>query len=616
MTDALTVATHLRAVSDGDLIRLCLARGITDGTRINDFFDLAERLLERQRVERAVRTCDRRMLLALSAAAEIGAPHTMSELTSRIESLGAGTDAAAEAAEGLARAALLCLVVIDERVLPLDMVGTILGDLRERGLPTTRDLADHPPTVLNPVGESDRVDALAGERAFTTTTAAGEIIAEVRRAPAKELGRGGLALPDTRRLASATGIEFDDVGPVLAIAEAAGLVALDDKYWAPTPAGVDWLELTTMERWVRLAEAWRDGIPDDAKPLLATRHDTRWASTARAQALWLYPIGGDVVRARVERLIAHAEALGIIADDTLSRAGRELLAGHSDAAVEYVRAVLPHEVSQVYIQDDLSVISPGPLLPARDTRLRSMADIESRSQATTYRFSRASIDRALGMGEDEASIFAFLTELSLTGIPQPLRYLVTDVSARHGLLRVRENPLGSPARSSIRSTDDDLLETLTVDQNLAPLGLRRVAPGTLESRFSRDVVFWALQDARYAVSAEDAAGRLVRVTRHHIAAAPVDDEPDLTGLVERLRASVKGTSAHPDDAWIVRQLELAVRSRTTVVVSVAMPDGSTVDLPLEPTGIGGGRLRGRDNAADVERTLPLSSIRSVSRADD
>ena len=40
-----------------------------------------------------------------------------------------------------------------------------------------------------------------------------------------------------------------------------------------------------------------------------------------------------------------------------------------------------------------------------------------------------------------------------------------------------------------------------------------------------------------------------------------------------------------------------------------MPDGSVVDYLLEPTGVGGGRLRGRDRAADIERTLPLSSVR-------
>jgi hypothetical protein len=48
-----------------------------------------------------------------------------------------------------------------------------------------------------------------------------------------------------------------------------------------------------------------------------------------------------------------------------------------------------------------------------------------------------------------------------------------------------------------------------------------------------------------------------------------------------------------------------------IVVVVRMPDGSERALTLEASGLGGGRLRGRDRGADVERTLPVSSIVSV-----
>ena len=54
-----------------------------------------------------------------------------------------------------------------------------------------------------------------------------------------------------------------------------------------------------------------------------------------------------------------------------------------------------------------------------------------------------------------------------------------------------------------------------------------------------------------------------------------------------------------------------MRAKAVLRVTVGMPDGSTRDLLLEATGIGGGRLRGRDRAADVERTLPVSSIRAA-----
>ena len=79
-------------------------------------------------------------------------------------------------------------------------------------------------------------------------------------------------------------------------------------------------------------------------------------------------------------------------------------------------------------------------------------------------------------------------------------------------------------------------------------------------------------------------------------------------LIARLRAQ-QGPDA--DAAWLDRELDAAVRARALVSVEVGMPDGSSRELVLEATGLGGGRLRGRDRAADVERTLPVRSIRSV-----
>ena len=57
-----------------------------------------------------------------------------------------------------------------------------------------------------------------------------------------------------------------------------------------------------------------------------------------------------------------------------------------------------------------------------------------------------------------------------------------------------------------------------------------------------------------------------------------------------------------------------MRTKSEIVVVVRMPDGSERSLTLEASGLGGGRLRGRDRHADVERTLPVSSIVSVQPA--
>ena len=72
-----------------------------------------------------------------------------------------------------------------------------------------------------------------------------------------------------------------------------------------------------------------------------------------------------------------------------------------------------------------------------------------------------------------------------------------------------------------------------------------------------------------------------------------------------------GHGTEGEEGWLGRELEQAVRGRSEIVVVVRMPDGSERALTLEASGLGGGRLRGRDRAADIERTLPVSSIVSV-----
>ena len=66
-----------------------------------------------------------------------------------------------------------------------------------------------------------------------------------------------------------------------------------------------------------------------------------------------------------------------------------------------------------------------------------------------------------------------------------------------------------------------------------------------------------------------------------------------------------------DAAWLERELDQAVRARAVIDVTVRLPDGSARVFRLEATGLGGGRLRGRDRGADVERTLPLTHIDGV-----
>ncbi len=600
MTSTLSLASRLATLDDESLEAL-IARRLPLRPKIDDFFDLAEALLDHPAVQHALTVLDRPALALLATLATDGP-------------LEDGTDADAAAH----------LEALGERAL-IERTGTgwaIYDAVRERllawpheGLPSPAQLlTELPPAALAPlpVIEGPTTDQLASERAFHSVTAFAELLGELDREPARELQKGGLSLPDGRRLAAAMSIDADAVPVAMWLSELAGLVARDGSQWLTTDAAERWLGGSTAERWRSLAATWLEAVQPSIRELLQTRTHQPWGRALHDTLAWFYPASGEPLRRTVERFEASAELLGITARELPSAAGTALLESGAAAAAERMAALLPAEVDRVYLQHDLTVVSPGPLMPALDAQLRRLAEVESRALASTYRVTAGSLERAIAAGETAASIRAFLTGVSLTGIPQPLDYLIDEAVKRYGLIRVRDNGPDARMRTTVRSVDAGLIGAISVDQVFASLGLARISETELVTRFSRDVVYWALADAKYPVAAEDTNGQIVGVKKRH--APPTDAVPTIdraTALVAHLRAAAATEAAQSPEAWLSRQLDTAVKAKVPLIVTVGMPDGSELDFMLEPTGVGGGRLRGRDRKADIERTLPLKSIKGV-----
>ncbi len=75
-------------------------------------------------------------------------------------------------------------------------------------------------------------------------------------------------------------------------------------------------------------------------------------------------------------------------------------------------------------------------------------------------------------------------------------------------------------------------------------------------------------------------------------------------------ADTKGTS-DPDDDDLLRQLQLAIKNKAKVSIRLTTANGEEVEYLVEPVGVANGRLRAKDRKADLERTLPLSSVVSI-----
>ena len=602
---ALLLAGQLRSSNDETLRELLDARAVKP-TGVRDFFDLADALLDVTSVEAALSRLDRPTLATLAVLAELGSA-TSEAVARRLTDLGGPGDRAPGALQILVSRGLIAQSA--EVVTSLTPVNEYLNSWPSRGLPSLSDLAStpRPATVIPVVGdEVAAVDALSAERAFETTSAIVEIVVSLQTEPAHELARGGIALPDSKRLATVARVELVDVPHLIQIADRAGLIARHSGLWTPEDAATQWLSGGPGERWARLAAAWLAQVPADIRDALAALARAQWGERLDEYVSWLYPAGGEWMRERVEAFESDAALLGITARDLPSTPGAALLTDGMDAAAAAMTALYPPIVTQVYLQRDLTVVAPGPLDPAIERRLRLMADLDARALATTWRISGASLDRAMAAGERSEAIREFLTEISLTGMPQPLDYLLRETATRFGLVRVAAAPDGGTRVSSV---DASILRALAVDRSVASLALAYDG-GALTSRFDRDVVFFSLADARYPVAAEDGAGAIVVPTRPRVQAR-TPEHTDTTGeFIARLRS----TSVLPDDsgdAWIARQLDIAARGKFPLIVSVRMPGGTVADYLLEPASVAGGRLRARDRGADLERTLPLTSIVAV-----
>jgi len=625
---ALALASRLRALSDEQLLALLRMRDVRE-TGIRDFFDLADKLLDRTSIQNILSQLDRRTLHTLSVIATLGVhgTHAPADAVAAAMADAEHPEIAILPSTVDGRAARLAergLIAIEpDGLVCYDVVADVLAGWPAINLPSAAELAAPLPDGLGAPGLVDdaNIDHFAAERAFSATLSTVELVTELLHEPARELSRGGLGAPDTKRLAIAAAIPQDRVPTLMVIASRAGLIGLTGGRWSPAADAAEWMIAPTPHRWGRLAAAWVAALPPDIRFTLADRDHAVWGDHFDEYITWLYPAADAKMRARVHAHVLTAEVLGIFAKHAPSHAGSALLSSGRRAAEEAIADALPAEVDKVYLQNDLTIVAPGPLAPHVDVRLRAMADVENRALASSYRVTSESINRALASGDSAKTILGFLGEISLTGIPQPLDYLVAESAARFGMLRVGTITEGASAtvQSYIRSTDANLLATVLVDQRLLPLALRRAADGRATSRFSRDVVYWSLADARYPVAAESSNGTITVVERHLYAREAASAGAQKTGdpaviLVERMRRNSAVSEQESATPWLERQLELAIKSKITLVVTVSTPDGGTVDHVLEPTTLSNGRLRARDRKADIERTLPLSRIVSVSDA--
>ncbi|MFE0375214.1 helicase-associated domain-containing protein [Streptomyces inhibens] len=364
----------------------------------------------------------------------------------------------------------------------------------------------------------------------------------------------------------------------------------------------------------------------------------------------------DDLRSRLAQwALAEAELLGVTGRGALSTHGRALIATTSEAGVPtpaetdtaatraaaLLAPLLPEPLDHVLLQADLTAVAPGPLHRPLAEALGVLADIESKGGATVYRFTPASVRRALDAGRSAAELREFLSTHSRTPVPQPLAYLIDDVARKHGQLRI------GAAAAYVRCDDDALLSEILADRRAAPLRLRRLAPTVLAAQTAPDELLEGLRAMGYAPAAESAAGDVLIAradsyrTAPRTAPTPVPDGPpspdrtlleaavrairagDLAATAERkpvhapAQAPAPGAFPRTTSAETLATMQAAVLTNSAVWIGYVNADGAASQRVIAPVRVEGGFVTAYDHTSDEVRTYPLHRITGVAElADD
>ena len=533
----------------------------------------------------------------------------------------------ASIAAGLARLPRAALVSISTQPSPqalalchalaLEVNGQLLEGVTVVATTAATSLSNVPLPVDAPGSPTETAERATRERALTLISRIDELLDLIDATGLRAIARGGISAGDITRVAASIGDLPGELSDLVSLLAQANLVARTDQHWH----GADltaWQNEDPASRWLLLAQAWLTMLPTELRAALKERR--AWGAPLREYLDWQYPLDNHWLTNELDRNLALADLLGLSVESNRSELATLVLDGRHTEVATLLKSHIPAHIDSVMLQSDLTIIAPGPLRPDLEAQLRLYALVESRLLASTYRLNPGLISRAMDEGATAESIEAFLASISSTGIPQPVAYLIADIGKKHGSIRVR--PTG--AASIITCSDEVLARRVNADSNLTVLELTRDAEDALRlsSVFDASVVMRNLLNAKYPAVLENETGEIQRwieprrgrpVTRN-VTASPNTTSSlavvAVDALIERLM-STPLPDAGSDEQWLTRQIEVAIRLKSTLQLTVALPDGSAREFTIEPRALNNGRLRALDKRSEVERTIPLSSISSV-----
>jgi hypothetical protein len=482
--------------------------------------------------------------------------------------------------------------------------------------------------------------------------------------PPTALRSGGLGVRDLKALALHLGVDESCAAFVAELCYISALLTIDpDDRILPTTNFDIWLTQRPSDKWLTLTSSWLatsrvSGLVgnEDSKNVapLGPELDRVNAASVRSLVLsllrenrdgaitpdsmvaiasWTRPskrIGG-IHPFHILFTLRESEWLGVTGQGVISDYGLALL---DQSSLEQIDTDLPEDVDHILIQSDNTAIAPGPLAQEVAQEMALLADVESRGGATVFRFTDATIRRALDHGKTGDEITRFLKATSKTPMPQPLEYLIADVAKKHGKLRV-----GSTT-SFIRCEDQSVIVAILSDKKLDGMGFRKIASEVLISDLEVDDAVNVLRNAGYLPAVEDSKGILLsgtRIMRSQSKARPprivgeIDTPTDivLEGAVRVLRTGEK-SSHRQSTLRNISSSALGELPRTTanetlellshhlthsaeksLSIGYADNNGLISHRIIDPLKLSAGTLLARDHATGEITTFRIARITGV-----
>lgn len=550
------------------------------------------------------------------------------------------------------------LVPLDQRtvLLPREIA------IHLRGGKIHKNPQPNPPAIVGKKIDQTIVDRAAIANIATVLRWCEEILNFWSEEPPGALRAGGLGVRDLKAAAEHLGVDENCAAFISELAYLGGLLTIDaDDRILPTHAFDLWLTQSPQVRWRTLASAWLvtsrvSGLVGrgDSKHIsaLGPELDRVNAATTRKLTLeilelnpylspeidpflalvkWRAPTRRNpgLQSELVRWTLREAEWLGITGQGALSKYGSAFVKVHDDLEID---RDLPKPIDYILIQSDNTAIAPGPLEIEVARNLDSIADIESRGGATVYRFSETSIRRGLDHGKTGEEIKEFLRRTSKTPMPQPLEYLIADVSKRHGRLRVGNTS------AYIRCEDPTLITQILSDKRVDDLPLRRIAPEVLICELEANEVIVTLRAAGYMPAAESGSGVLLTALRLNrakskprppriIGEIEVPSDETLAAALRALRAgersshkqsSLRGIAANalgsPPRTTANETMDILnkfIKEQRTLSIGYADNNGSATHRIIDPLSISAGSLIARDHGTGEVQSFRIPRITGV-----